>query len=98
MTPIYDVKITLVSQDRKCPNGHCIGDTFIVGRQTPGGMCLGAFGALLPFITTLRFGGRFPWEKGEGAGHFACPDPLVRNVFRIERVPAPADPPDGERP
>ena len=59
MAKRYDVKITLKSQLRKCPAGHCVGDEFLVGRHTPAGMCLGAFNSLLPFITTLRFGGSF---------------------------------------
>jgi len=82
----YDVKITLISQLKSCPNGHKVGDEFIVGRRTPGGICLGAFGALLPFITTLRYGGSFPWEKGDNDGTFCCPDPKVVNVFHLERI------------
>jgi uncharacterized repeat protein (TIGR04076 family) len=74
-----------VSQLTKCPNGHRVGDQWLVSRKTPPGMCLGAFNALMPFITALRFGGNFPWEK-EGEGTFCCPDPKVVNVFRLERT------------
>ena len=91
MTKRYDVRITLVSQLTKCPNGHKVGDEFMVRRKTPEGICLGAFGTLLPYITTLRFGGAFPWEKAEGEGDFCCPDPRVCNVFHLERVPAKSD-------
>ena len=86
MSKRYDVKITLISQLKKCPNGHKVGDKFIVGRKTPGGMCMGAFSSLHPYITTLRFGGSFPWEKVEGQGTFCCPDPEVLNIFRLERL------------
>jgi uncharacterized repeat protein (TIGR04076 family) len=86
----YDVRITLVSQLRKCPNGHAVGDTWLVGRKTPGGICMGAFNAILPYLTTLRFGGSFPWEE-EGRGTFCCPDPEVVNVFRLERVEGSGD-------
>ena len=86
MAKRYDVRITLISQLKKCPAGHRVGDQFLVGRYTPGGLCMGAFGSLFPFITTLRFGGAFPWEKTEGKGAFCCPDPEVANVFRLERV------------
>ena len=81
----YDVRITLVSQRKKCPNGHKVGDQWLVGRKTPAGVCLGAFNSLAPFIATLRFGGNFPWEKDD-EGTFCCPDPEVVNVFRLERV------------
>jgi uncharacterized repeat protein (TIGR04076 family) len=86
MAERYDVKITLVAQRRPCPAGHRVGDQFVVGRYTPAGICLGAFGSLLPFITTLRCGGSFPWEKGKDEGTFCCPDPEVVNTFRLERM------------
>ncbi len=82
----HDVRITLVSQRKRCPNGHQVGDQWLVGRKTPAGMCLGAFGSLLPCLTALRFGGDFPWEKEAGRGTVCCPDPEVLNVFRLERV------------
>ncbi len=88
MSERFDVKITLVSQLRKCPAGHTIGDQFIVRQKTPAGLCLGAFSSLLPYLTTLRFGGSFPWEKNEGEGTFCCPDPNVVNVFHLERLAA----------
>lgn len=87
MSKLPDIKITLVSQLRKCPAGHKVGDEFVVGRHTPAGMCLGAFNALLPYITTLRWGGSFPWEKAGDQGTFCCPDPKVVNVFKVERLP-----------
>lgn len=86
MAERYDVRITLVSQLKKCPAGHRVGDQFAVGRHTPTGMCMGAFGALLQYITTLRFGGTFPWESTPHTGTFCCPDPKVVNVFRLERI------------
>jgi uncharacterized repeat protein (TIGR04076 family) len=86
MARFHDVKITLVSQHRRCHAGHQVGDEWVVGRRTPGGMCLGAFSSLVPYLTTLRFGGNFPWEDHEGEGTFACPDHLVCNVFHLKRV------------
>ncbi|MBD3404160.1 TIGR04076 family protein [candidate division GN15 bacterium] len=82
----YDIKITLISQLKKCPAGHKVGDTWTVGRYTPEGMCLGAFSSLLPYITTLRYGGSFPWEKDPDKATFCCPDAEVVNAFRLERV------------
>ncbi len=86
MADRYDVKITLVSQLKKCHNGHKVGDSFIAGRLTPGGLCMGAFCSLIPYITALRFGGSFPWEKQKGQGTFCCPDPEVLNIFHLERI------------
>ena len=86
MAKYYDIKITLVSQLKKCPAGHRVGDEFIVGNLSPGGMCMGALSSLLPFIHTLKFGGNFFWEKKAGEGTFCCPDPEVVNTFRLERL------------
>ncbi len=79
------IRITLLSQLKACPNGHRVGDTWLVERKTPAGMCLSAFHSLSPFLMTLRFGGDFPWAEA-GEATVCCPDPEVVNVFRLERV------------
>jgi uncharacterized repeat protein (TIGR04076 family) len=79
------IRITLKSQLKGCPNGHAVGDEWIVDGKTPEGMCLSAFHSISPFLMTLRFGGSFPWEP-EGEATVCCPDPQVVNVFRLERV------------
>jgi uncharacterized repeat protein (TIGR04076 family) len=81
----YPIRITLVSQLKNCPNGHKVGDHWVIDRKTPAGVCLSAFHALMPYVTTLRFGGDFPWEK-DGEAKVCCPDPEVVNVFHLERV------------
>ena len=81
-----DVRITLVSQRKPCPNGHCVAQQWLVQRKTPGGMCLSAFQALGPYLMTLRFGGDFPWES-PGEVTVCCPDAEVVNTFKLERVP-----------
>ena len=86
MARAHEVEVTLVSQIAACPNGHQVGDRWRVGRLTPGGLCMGAFCSLLPYVTTLRFGGSFPWEKVDGEGSICCPDPNVQNVFHLKRV------------
>jgi uncharacterized repeat protein (TIGR04076 family) len=86
MAKYYDVKVKLISQLKKCPAGHKVGDEFLVGNLSPGGICVGALSSLLPFILTLKFGGSFFWEKKAGEGTFCCPDPKVLNTFRLERL------------
>ncbi len=80
------LRITLESQLSRCPNGHAVGDEWIVDGKTPGGMCLSAFHSIAPFLMTLRFDGDFPWEEERGRVTVCCPDPKVVNVFRIERI------------
>lgn len=86
------VRITLVSQLKGCPNGHRVGDRWIVDGKTPAGMCIAAFHSIAPFLMHLRFDGDFPWEAA-GQVTVCCPDPEVVNVFRLERVEREAPPP-----
>jgi len=51
--------ITLISQRKECPNGHVVGDQWIVDGKAPAGMCLLALHSLSPALTTVRFGGAF---------------------------------------
>ena len=77
------VKITITKG--KCQGDfHKIGDEFIVEHMTPE-MCLGAWNAIAPYVTTLLFGGNFPWEKEEGIAKIHCPDPkgIVIELRRI---------------
>ncbi len=85
--PRTQVRITLISQTGTCPRGHHVGDHWITDGASPGGMCLGALSSLIPAINALRFGGSFPWMRESGVGIFACPDNLVQNVFKVERLP-----------
>ena len=55
MATRYDVRITLISQLGTGPNGHKVGDTWLIERKTPGGMCMRALNSLMPCLTTLRF-------------------------------------------
>lgn len=80
------VRITLISQAGTCPRGHQIGDTWTTDGAAPEGIYLGALNTLIPSITTLRFGEKFPWMEKPGEVIFACPDHLVRNVFKVERI------------
>ncbi len=66
-----------------CPIGLSTGDTWVVDSAVvPEGMCSWAFAAMHPFLSVLRFGGRLPWEVGEGT-RVCCPDSANPVVFRL---------------
>ncbi|UCG91997.1 MAG: TIGR04076 family protein [candidate division WOR-3 bacterium] len=68
------IKITIING--VCQGDHhTVGQEFIVEHTTPAGMCLGAWNASAPYVSALRFGGNFPWEKEEGVATIHCPDP-----------------------
>jgi len=81
------VQITV--KEGKCAGGfHEVGRQFTVERTTPEGMCLGAWNAIAPYVTTLLCGGNFPWEKEKGVATIHCPDPkgISLELKRIDDV------------
>ena len=81
------MKIRVTVKDGKCAGRtHEVGQVFTVEHTTPGGMCLGAWNAIAPYLTTLRYGGNFPWEKEDGVAVIHCPDPsgITLELRRIE--------------
>ena len=59
---------------------HKIGDTWEIDYEdamTPEGMCLGAFGAVFPYVMMLVGNGEFRWEESETKTktRISCADP-----------------------
>jgi uncharacterized repeat protein (TIGR04076 family) len=86
MSKAYNVRMTIESIDGTCPNGHKVGEEYLVGGKSVAGICMGSFNACAPYLTALRFGASFPWEKEEGAASIGCPDHINQVVWRLERV------------
>ncbi len=62
------------------------GDSWeVAGNETINDFCGWAFTAIFPFITVLRFGGKFPWEEDPDTATVCCPDPHNPVVFEIKR-------------
>ena len=85
-TPVR-VEIFDIMGSGKCPSGLEIGRTWTVSNgMCPVGMCAWAFNAILPFITTLRFNGSFPWSE-EPIAKVCCPDADNPVVFHVTPEP-----------
>jgi uncharacterized repeat protein (TIGR04076 family) len=80
------VKVEIISQSGVCPNGHKVGDSWIVEHVTPGGMCIAAFAAICPMLETLEFGGGLAWHADPHVLELACPDAKNPVVFRLSRL------------
>ncbi len=80
-----EVTARVISQKGTCVAGHKVGDEFVIGQETPPGLCSWAFYALFPFSQVLRFGGAFPWEKDPDKAIVACPDADNPVVFELRR-------------
>jgi len=80
-----DVVAKVISQKGAYEAGHKVGDTFVIGQQTPPNLCSWAFQSLFPFAEVLQFGGSFPWESDRNKTTVACPDPENPVVFELRR-------------
>ena len=84
---IYDVSIKVISQKGYCAMGHKVGDEWIIkGYVTPGGMCMGAFGAIFPVVGVMAFNGKYPWSKDPDRERVVCPDAENPVVFEVRRL------------
>lgn len=73
----------------ECPSGFEVGRNWVItDGLCPNGMCAWAYNALMPFITTLRFNGRFPWRE-EPMARLCCPDADNPVVFKLSIEPEP---------
>ena len=86
MAEQYKVRVKVISQKGTCDAGHKVGDQWVIDEKTPAGMCLFAFGSLLPTLPVLMFGGSFPWESDPDVTTHACPDPANPVVFELRRL------------
>ena len=86
MAESYEVVARVVSQNGTCDGGHKVGDEWIIGSKTPGGMCLSAFHSMFPALRVLRFGGSLPWEPDPDAATIDCPDTANPVVFELKRL------------
>jgi len=75
----------VISQKGTCEAGHVVGDEFVMGQETPPGICSWAFCTLFPFAEVLQFGGSFPWENDPYKATIACPDPENQVIFELRR-------------
>jgi len=86
MAQRYKVEIEVLSQTGRCTAEHKVGDSWVVDRKTPEGICLFAFNSLLTRLQALEFGGTFPWAKDPDVITAACPDGNNPVVFELRRL------------
>ena len=88
----HKVSIKIISAEGKCPNGHEVGDEWIINRKTPEpGICLAAFWNLLNPIRILECNGSYPMNEDPDSYRTCCPDIRNKLVFEIKRLPLKAD-------
>jgi uncharacterized repeat protein (TIGR04076 family) len=88
------IQVKIISAEGKCPNGHKVGDEWIINRKTPAGICLTAFCNLMNPIRILECNGSYPMYKDPDSYQTCCPDIHNRLVFEIRRLPEKVDAPE----
>ncbi|MFQ5980452.1 MAG: TIGR04076 family protein [Candidatus Heimdallarchaeota archaeon] len=78
------IEITNILESGKCPHGHKIGEKF-EWPDDRGKICGSACHAIYPYVTGLRAGGAFPWEKDPESCTICCPDYNNPVVFKMTR-------------
>lgn len=86
MAERYEVFARVISQKGTCAHEHKVGDEWVIGGETPEGICLSAFQSLLSDLRVLMFGGSLPWMEDPDTAIVACPDPENPVVFELRRV------------
>ena len=87
VSPPSKIKVTLISAEGTCPNGHKVGDEWIISRKSPEpGMCLAALWNLLNPIRILECGGSYPMYQDPESYQTCCPDIRNKLVFEVRRM------------
>ena len=68
-----------------CP-AFVAGQEFIVTKGQPEGFCSGAWADIYRHVTTLKWGGNYPWMKEEDKYLACCTDGFRPVVFLLERL------------
>ena len=93
MTNIYGTPEILITVKEVMGTGvppcaYKPGDSWLVTDYgAPEGLCTWAIASIAPYLATLRFGGRLPWEDDQDRALACCSDPLNPVVFELRRMP-----------
>jgi len=87
---LAEIEVTVVKIDEPGTQCQKIGDTFIIGKRTPSGMCCAAFQALYPRAAALAWSG--PRDENRTLD-VVCPDGKV--VYRLKAMSRPLRPEPG---
>ena len=77
-----------LGQNIEACNQFEVGQKFIVNEdgKKPEGFCHWAWNDIYKVVTTLMFGGNFPWMKEEGTSVSCCTDGFRPVIFEIRRI------------
>ncbi len=87
MPEVHKVVAKVISQTGRCDAGHKVGDEWVLGPKTAGGICSGAYHAMYAYAFLLITGAPMPWGDDPNVATTVCPDAKNPVVFELRRVP-----------
>ncbi len=86
MPVIHKVVAKVISQKGHCDAGHKVGDEWVLGPKTTGGICNGAFQAMHSYAFVLIIGAAMPFGADPDVATVACLDANNPVVFELRRI------------
>lgn len=82
----YKIIGTVKSVKGECSAGHKVGNKFNLSGYSSDGLCGFFYHDLFPWISTLQFGGEYPWYEDKDTIELPCIDRYNEVVIELKRV------------
>ena len=70
----------------RCSARHKVGDTLELSVHNASGLCGIFYHDIFPTISTLQFGGSFPWGPDPDVVEVECPDRMNAVTMELKRI------------
>lgn len=84
----HKIIATITDLKGECNAGHKVGDKLEISCHNPAGLCGFFYHDIFPTISTLQFGGTYPWGDPDTV-EVECPDRYNVLKAKLERVKRP---------
>lgn len=81
----HKLMVTIKDVKGHCNAGHKPGDNFELDCYNSGGLCGFCYHDNFHIISTMQFGGKYPWWSGDTV-EIQCPDHYNLVTFEIKKV------------
>ena len=80
----HRIVATVTDLKGHCNAGHVVGEQFEISCHNPAGLCGFFYHDIFPNLSTLQFGGNYPWGDPDVL-ELECPDRYNLLTLRLER-------------
>jgi len=82
----YKITAAVKSIKGECSAGHKVGDKFDLSCYSSDGLCGFFYHDLFPWISTLQFGGEYPWYEDKDTIELGCIDSYNEVTLVLKRT------------